>query len=74
MNSFSGSLPTPYDNHAREIARDPYPNFLAIHAGYNKRELMNVLIASISQFPMELGLDFALLGRERLLGVGRRGG
>lgn len=65
MNNFSSALPVPQGDLVREITRDPYQfDFLVIRDDYDEHELKDALMTNISQFLMELGTDFALLGRE----------
>ena len=72
VNNFTSALPAPQGDLAREITRDPYQfNFLAIRDNYDERELKDALMTNISQFLMELGTGFALLGREYRLVVGK---
>ncbi len=72
VNNFSSALPIPQGDLAREITRDPYQfDFLAIRDDYDERELKDALMTNISQFLMELGTGFALLGREYRLVVGK---
>ena len=72
VNNFSSALPAPQGDLAREITRDPYQfDFLAIRDGYDECGLKDALMTNISQFLMELGAGFALLGREYRLVVGK---
>lgn len=72
VNNFSSALPAPQGDLAQEITRDPYQfDFLAIRDDYDERELRDALMTNISQFLMELGTGFALLGREYRLVVGK---
>ena len=72
VNNFSSALPAHQSDLAREITRDPYQfDFLAIRDDYDERELKDALMTNISQFLMELGTGFALLGREYRLVVGK---
>ncbi len=72
VNNFSSALPAPQGDLAREITRDPYQfDFLTIRDDYDERELKDALMTNISQFLMELGTGFALLGREYRLVVGK---
>ena len=65
-------VPAPQGDLAREITRDPYQfDFLTIRDDYDERELKDALMTNISQFLMELGTGFALLGREYRLVVGK---
>ena len=72
VNNFSSALAAPQGDLAQEITRDPYQfDFLAIRDDYDERELKDALMTNISQFLMELGTGFALLGREYRLVVGK---
>ena len=72
VNNFSCALPAPQGDLAREITRDPYQfDFLSIRDDYDEHELKDALMTNISQFLMELGTGFALLGREYRLLVGK---
>lgn len=71
VTNFTSSLPAPQSDLAREVTRDPYQfDFLAIRKDYDEKELKDALMENISQFLMELGTGFALLGREYRLKVG----
>ncbi len=71
ITNFTKALPEPQSDLAQEITRDPYEfDFLSIRKDYDEKELKDALMANISQFLMELGTGFALLGREYRLKVG----
>lgn len=72
VNNFPGTLPAPQGDLARVNTRDPYQfDFLAIRDDYDEREHKDALMTNFSQFLMELGTGFALLGREYRLVVGK---
>ena len=71
ITNFDKALPAPQSDLAQEMTRDPYQfDFLAIRKDYDEKELKDALMENISQFLMELGTGFALLGREYRLKVG----
>lgn len=65
MNNFSQTLPDAQSALAQEITRDPYQfDFLSIRKDYDEKELKDAVMENVSQFLMELGQGFALMGRE----------
>lgn len=71
ITNFGKALPAPQSDLAQEMTRDPYQfDFLTIRKDYDEKELKDALMENISQFLMELGTGFALLGREYRLKVG----
>lgn len=72
VNNFSQTLPDAQSALAQEITRDPYQfDFLAIRKDYDEKELKDAVMENVSQFLMELGQGFALVGREYRLVVGQ---
>lgn len=72
VSNFSKTLPDAQSELAQEVTRDPYQfDFLAIRKDYDEKELKDAIMANVSQFLMELGQGFALVGREYRLVVGQ---
>jgi len=63
--NFSNSLPSPQNNMAKDILKDPYCfDFLTMKEGYKEKELEDALINNITRFLLELGKGFAYVGRQ----------
>lgn len=72
ISNFASTLPKPQSDLAQAITKDPYSfDFLALRKRYDERELKDALMDNITQFLMELGSGFALMGREYRLQIGR---
>lgn len=67
-----GAAPLPSDAMSpQELVRDPYVlEFLNLKDEYSESELEDALVGHLETFLMELGGDFAFIGRQRRLRVG----
>jgi predicted nuclease of restriction endonuclease-like (RecB) superfamily len=67
-----GCIPKPEDEMtAEEEIKDPFVlEFLGLKDEYSERDLEEALIQQLESFLLELGNDFAFLGRQRRLRVG----
>lgn len=71
ISNFKYTLPKETGDLAQEITKDPYNfDFVAIHQGYNEKELKDALMDNVQNFLMELGTGFAFVGREYRLQIG----
>ena len=71
ITNFQYTLPKGNSDLAQEITKDPYNfDFIAIHQGYKEKELKDALMDHVQQFLMELGTQFAFVGREYRLQIG----
>ncbi len=71
ITNFQYILPKDTGELAQEITKDPYNfDFLAIHQGYNEKELKDALLDNVQKFLLELGTGFAFVGREYRMQVG----
>ena len=69
--NFERQLPKPQSDLARESLKDPYRfDFLSLGAEAHEREIEAALVKHVTQFLLELGAEFAFVGRQRLLDVG----
>ena len=72
ITNFALTLPAPQSDLAQEMTRDPYSfDFLTIRAQYDEKELKDALMENVQRLLMELGSDFAFVGREYRLVVGQ---
>ena len=72
--NFDARLPRPQSDLARESLIDPYRlDFLGLANGSGEREIENALVKHLTEFLLELGAGFALVGRQVLLDVGGDG-
>jgi predicted nuclease of restriction endonuclease-like (RecB) superfamily/fido (protein-threonine AMPylation protein) len=73
VTNFAATLPAPQSDLAQQLIKDPYNfDFLTLTKDYNERVLENALIDHITKFLLELGVDFAYVGRQKSLQVGER--
>ena len=71
ITNFKYTLPKENSDLAQEITKDPYNfDFVAIHQGYNEKELKDALMSNVQNFLMELGKGFAFVGREYRIQIG----
>ena len=71
LNNFTRLLPQPQSDLAQQTLKDPYNfDFLTLTEGYRERELEDALTANITRFLLELGQDFAYVGKQVPLEVG----
>lgn len=67
------TLPDETSDLAQELTKDPYNfAFTGITQPYNEQILKDALLASISQFLLELGTGFAYVGKEYRLQIGKK--
>lgn len=65
LNNFTRLLPQPQSDLAQQTLKDPYNfDFLTLTEGYRERELEDALTANITRFLLELGQDFAYVGKQ----------
>ena len=71
VTNFSLTLPKNESELAQAITKDPYNfDFLTLTENYNEKELKDALMNNITKFLLELGNEFAFVGREVRLEVG----
>ena len=71
LSNFSATLPAPHSDLAQEVTKDPYNfAFAGIRGKYNEAQLKKALLASITDFLIELGTGFAYVGKEYRLQIG----
>lgn len=71
LSNFSATLPAPNSDLAQEVTKDPYNfAFAGIRGKYNEAQLKKALLASITDFLIELGTGFAYVGKEYRLQIG----
>lgn len=72
ITNFKSKLPEVTSDLAQEITKDPYIfDFTNLSRPYKERELKEELLKNITQFLLELGEGFALVGKEYKLEVGK---
>lgn len=72
VTNFSKTLPIATGELAQEMTKDPYCfDFLALSTPYLEKELKDALMDNITKFMLELGKNFAFVGREYRLVVGQ---
>ena len=65
VTNFSHTLPSPQNQLAQEILKDPYNfEFLTMKAKYDEHDLEEALVANVTQFLLELGKGFSYVGRQ----------
>ncbi|MDR3049821.1 MAG: PDDEXK nuclease domain-containing protein [Elusimicrobiota bacterium] len=73
INNFARLLPAPQSDLAREILKNSYNfDFLTISDKYNEKELEDALTDNITKFLLELGQDFAFVGKQVPIKVGKK--
>lgn len=71
VTNFTGTLPKPQSDLARESLKDPYRfDFLGLTDEAQEREIEHALVKHVTGFLLELGAGFAYVGRQVLLTVG----
>lgn len=71
VTNFETVLPKPESDLAREALKDPYRlDFLGLGADAHEREIEAALMERVTDFLLELGAGFALVGRQVHLQVG----
>ncbi len=71
VTNFDRTLPAGQSDLAQSIIKDPYLfDFLGFTEPANERALEAGLIAHVEQFLLELGIGFALIGRQHHLEIG----
>jgi predicted nuclease of restriction endonuclease-like (RecB) superfamily len=65
ITNFSKTLPAPHSDLAQQSLKDPYIfDFLTLQEDYLERDVEQGLIDHIQKFLLELGKDFAFVGRQ----------
>jgi len=71
QTNFSRLLPEPQSDLANQILKDPYNfDFLTLTENYREKELEDALTENITKFLLELGQDFAYVGRQVPVKIG----
>ena len=71
VNNFSRFLPDTQSELAQQTLKDPYTfDFITLTENYKERELEDALTGNITRFLIELGQNFAYVGRQVPLEVG----
>ncbi len=71
VSNFQKTLPPPQSDLAQQITRDPYVfDFLTLREPANERAVEGALMAHVEKFLLELGVGFALVGRQVHMEVG----
>jgi predicted nuclease of restriction endonuclease-like (RecB) superfamily len=71
VTNFKAALPPPQSDLAQQITKDPYLfDFLNLRDDANERAVEDALLAHVEKFLLELGVGFALVGRQVHLEVG----
>jgi len=71
LTNFKRLLPEPQSDLANQILKDPYNfDFLTLTENYKEKELEDALTTNITQFLLELGQDFAYIGRQVPVKIG----
>jgi predicted nuclease of restriction endonuclease-like (RecB) superfamily len=71
VTNFELTLPKPQSDLARESLKDPYRfDFLGLTAEAQEREIEHALVKHVTDFLLELGAGFAVVGRQVRLEVG----
>ena len=71
ITNFKTTLPPPQSDLAQQITKDPYVfDFLTLREDANERAVEDALLAHVEKFLLELGVGFALVGRQIHLAVG----
>ena len=73
INNFALTLPEAQSDLAKELIKDPYNfDFLSLGEKYKEKDLEKSLLSHVTDFLLELGSGFALVGRQKALQVGER--
>jgi predicted nuclease of restriction endonuclease-like (RecB) superfamily len=71
ITNFQATLPPPQSDLAQQITKDPYVfDFLNLRDDANERAVEEALLAHVEKFLLELGVGFALVGRQVHMEVG----
>ncbi len=71
VTNFEATLPPPHSDLAQQITKDPYVfDFLNLRDDANERAVEDALLAHVEKFLLELGVGFALVGRQVHMEVG----
>ena len=71
LTNFEQVLPAPKSDLANQILKDPYLfDFLALRPTAHERDLQRALLQHVTNFLLELGVGFALVGSQYRLEVG----
>jgi len=71
VSNFQKTLPPPQSDLAQQITKDPYVfDFLDLRESANERTVEDALMAHVEKFLLELGVGFALVGRQVHMEVG----
>jgi predicted nuclease of restriction endonuclease-like (RecB) superfamily len=71
VTNFKTTLPPPQSDLAQQITKDPYLfDFLNLRDDANERAVEDALLANVEKFLLELGVGFALVGRQIHMEVG----
>jgi len=71
LTNFPRLLPEPQSDLANQILKDPYNfDFLTLTENYKEKELEDALTTNITKFLLELGQDFAYIGRQIPVKIG----
>jgi predicted nuclease of restriction endonuclease-like (RecB) superfamily len=71
VTNFKTTLPPPQSDLAQQITKDPYVfDFLNLRDAANERAVEDALMAHVEKFLLELGVGFALVGRQVHMEVG----
>ncbi|MEI6390445.1 MAG: PDDEXK nuclease domain-containing protein [Verrucomicrobiota bacterium] len=71
VSNFQNTLPPPQSDLAQQITKDPYLfDFLNLRDEANERAVEAGLLAHVEKFLLELGVGFALVGRQIHMEVG----
>jgi predicted nuclease of restriction endonuclease-like (RecB) superfamily len=71
VTNFRTTLPPAQSDLAQQLIKDPYNfDFLTLGADAQERDLENALLAQVQKFLIELGVGFALVGRQVMFKVG----
>jgi predicted nuclease of restriction endonuclease-like (RecB) superfamily len=73
VSNFKNTLPPPQSDLAQQITKDPYLfDFLNLRDDANERAVEAGLLAHVEKFLLELGVGFALVGRQIHMEVGEQ--
>lgn len=71
LNNFDRTLAAPQSELAQQLLKDPYHfDFLTLTDNAQERDIEKALLRSVSEFLLELGVGFALVGSQYHLEVG----
>jgi predicted nuclease of restriction endonuclease-like (RecB) superfamily len=71
ITNFKLTLPATHSDLAQEITKDPYVfDFLGLTEDANERAVESGLLAHVEKFLLELGIGFALVGRQIHMEIG----